>query len=110
MHQLNAEMKSCIDECQRCYQMCLSTAMGHCLEAGGQHTEPKHFRLMIACAEMCRTASAFCEAAPRAKLIKPLNMDQTFRRMGTESFKPFGDKGYRSHLCASIAGLGSVPL
>jgi hypothetical protein len=41
MHQVNAEMKSCIEECLRCYQMCLSTAMGHCLEAGGEHTEPK---------------------------------------------------------------------
>jgi hypothetical protein len=71
MHQLNAEMKSCIDECQRCYQMCLSTAMGHCLEVGGQHTEPKHFRLMIACAEMCRTSAHFMlagSANPQAYL------------------------------------------
>ena len=44
MHRVNAEMKSCIEECLRCYQTCLSTAMGHCLEIGGQHTEPKHLR------------------------------------------------------------------
>jgi hypothetical protein len=32
---------------------------GHCLEAGGQHTEQKHFSLMMACAEMCRTSAHF---------------------------------------------------
>jgi hypothetical protein len=59
MHQVNAEMKSCIEECLRCYQICLSTAMGHCLEAGGEHTEAKHFSLMMACAEICRTSAHF---------------------------------------------------
>lgn len=33
--------------------------MTHCLEAGGKHTEPAHFRLMLACSEMCRTAAHF---------------------------------------------------
>jgi hypothetical protein len=59
MHQLSQEMKDCINECLRCYQACLGTAMTHCLEAGGKHTEPKHFRLMMACAEICRTAAHF---------------------------------------------------
>src|SRR3546814_7193918 len=27
--------------------------------SGGKHTEPKHFRLMLACAEICRTAAHF---------------------------------------------------
>jgi len=56
---INDEMKSCIAECLRCYQTCLSTAMGHCLEIGGQHTEPKHFTLMMVCAEICRTSAHF---------------------------------------------------
>ena len=59
MHPVNDEMKSCIAECLRCYQTCLSMAMGHCLEIGGQHTEPKHFTLMMACAEICRTSAYF---------------------------------------------------
>ena len=59
MPMINDEMKSCIAECLRCYQTCLSTAMGHCLEIGGQHTEPKHFTLMMACAEICRTSAHF---------------------------------------------------
>lgn len=33
--------------------------MTHCLETGGKHIEPAHFRLMMACAEMCRTAAHF---------------------------------------------------
>ncbi|TIS69598.1 four-helix bundle copper-binding protein [Mesorhizobium sp.] len=59
MHHLSPEMKSCIDECLRCYSVCLSTAMGHCLELGGQHTEKRHFTLIIACAEICRTSAHF---------------------------------------------------
>ncbi len=59
MHHISPEMQSCIDECLRCHSVCLSTAMNHCLEAGGQHVEPKHFRLMIACAEICQTSANF---------------------------------------------------
>lgn len=58
MHKLSGEMKSCIDACQRCHAVCLQTAMQHCLELGGRHTEPKHFRLMMACAEVCRASAA----------------------------------------------------
>jgi len=32
-------------------------AMNHCLEAGGKHVEPGHFKLMMAGAEMCQTAA-----------------------------------------------------
>ena len=57
MHKHSGELKSCIDACQRCYTTCLQTAMRHCLEVGGEHTAPKHFRLMMACAEICRTSA-----------------------------------------------------
>ncbi|WP_343716354.1 four-helix bundle copper-binding protein [Inquilinus sp.] len=57
MHTFSAEMRACIEDCTRCHQACLSTAMSHCLEAGGPHVEPRHFRLMIACAEICRAAA-----------------------------------------------------
>lgn len=52
-------MQQCIDDCLHCYRTCLQTAMHHCLEAGGQHTEPEHFRLMTSCAEICRTSAHF---------------------------------------------------
>ena len=58
-HRLSAKMQGCVDECLRCYSVCLGTAMNHCLEAGGEHVAPAHFRLMMACAEICRTAAHF---------------------------------------------------
>lgn len=59
MGHVSDKMQGCIDECLECYQSCLGTAMTHCLETGGKHVEPAHFRLMMACAEMCRTAAHF---------------------------------------------------
>jgi hypothetical protein len=59
MEAIPTKMQLCIDECLNCYQSCLGGAMRHCLEAGGPHLEPSHFRLMMACAEMCRTAAHF---------------------------------------------------
>lgn len=55
--QLSPALKACIEECLGCYRTCLSTAMNHCLELGGPHTEKAHFTLMMTCAEMCRTAA-----------------------------------------------------
>ncbi|MNL28114.1 hypothetical protein D3C87_1497450 [compost metagenome] len=51
------ERELCIDSCLACYRMCIQTAIDHCLEAGGEHVTPRHFRLMMGCAELCRTAA-----------------------------------------------------
>lgn len=51
-------MRACIEECLACAQTCRETAMHHCIEAGGAHVEPEHFRLMAACTEICDTAAA----------------------------------------------------
>jgi hypothetical protein len=59
MHQLSHEIQDCIRECLNCYEVCRREAMNHCLEAGGRHTQPSHFRLMLSCAEICRTAVDF---------------------------------------------------
>ena len=53
----SSEMQQCIDNCMHCHKTCLRMAMNHCLETGGQHTEPPHFRLMISCAEICQTSA-----------------------------------------------------
>lgn len=58
-HSQSPEMKACIDNCLACYRECLSTAMHHCLEIGGEHTTPHHFQLVMACAEICRTSAHF---------------------------------------------------
>ncbi|MGE5522421.1 MAG: four-helix bundle copper-binding protein [Rhodospirillaceae bacterium] len=55
----SAQTQKCIDDCIRCYQTCLQMAMNHCLELGGKHVEPQHFRSMITCSEICRTAADF---------------------------------------------------
>ncbi|MCA1366392.1 four-helix bundle copper-binding protein [Bradyrhizobium sp. BRP14] len=59
MHEFDPRMQECLENCLVCYRVCLSTAMSHCLEAGEEHTEPPHFRLIMACAEICRTAAHF---------------------------------------------------
>jgi hypothetical protein len=56
---ISEEMSRCIETCLGCYRMCLSTAMNVCLESGGKHVEPAHFRLMMACAEICRASAHF---------------------------------------------------
>ena len=57
-HHLTGEMRSCIEACRSCETTCLSE-LGHCLHAGGPHTEPAHFMLMLDCIEICRTAANF---------------------------------------------------
>ena len=56
---MTEDMNRCIEACLSCYKTCLSTAMNHCLEMGGKHTKPAHFRLMMACAEICRISAHF---------------------------------------------------
>ncbi|WP_024297779.1 four-helix bundle copper-binding protein [Methylomicrobium lacus] len=51
--------QACIEACSHCHQVCLATAMNHCLEAGGKHVKPKHFRLLMNCAEICQTSANF---------------------------------------------------
>jgi hypothetical protein len=52
-------MQSCIEACTHCYQVCLQTAMNHCLNMGGKHVEAEHFRLMMNCAEICQMSANF---------------------------------------------------
>ncbi len=60
MNEMEPRMRECVEACLKCYSVCLHAAMNHCLETGGEHTEPEHFRLMMACAEMCRTSAHSC--------------------------------------------------
>lgn len=65
MHDISPDMQRCIDDCLDCYRICTRDAMNHCLETGGPHTEPEHFRLMMHCAEICRTAASFMLGSSR---------------------------------------------
>ena len=51
--------QDCIEDCLSCYRSCYGMAMTHCLERGGEHVEPRHFRLMMSCAEICAAAARF---------------------------------------------------
>lgn len=57
MHAMNSEMQACIQECQNCHATCLGEAINHCLEMGGAHVAPEHFRAMMTCAETCQTSA-----------------------------------------------------
>lgn len=62
MHQsTHAEpsMQACIEACSHCHQVCLQAALNHCLESGGKHVKPKHFRLLMSCAEICQVSANF---------------------------------------------------
>ena len=56
-HATSPAMQTCIDACLSCYQTCLGMASQHCLKIGGAHVEAEHFRLMMSCAETCRTCA-----------------------------------------------------
>ncbi|HEY9878033.1 MAG TPA: four-helix bundle copper-binding protein [Leptolyngbyaceae cyanobacterium] len=58
LHQINDEMKQCIQNCLDCHSMCLNT-LTYCLQQGGHHTNPDHIRLMMDCAESCQTSANF---------------------------------------------------
>ncbi len=59
MQQMNSKMQQCIENCLNCHKTCLQMAATHCLEAGGKHVEPAHFRLMMDCAQICQTSADF---------------------------------------------------
>lgn len=58
-HTMMPEMQECIQNCQQCHSSCLGMAATHCLEMGGKHVEPAHFRLMLDCAQICQTSADF---------------------------------------------------
>ena len=59
MHPMDEEMRRCVEACLDCHRVCATMASQHCLDVGGRHVEPRHFRLMLACAEICRTSAHF---------------------------------------------------
>src|SRR5688500_15829481 len=61
MHPMDQDMRRCVEACLACHRVCVTTASQHCLDVGGPHVEPRHFRLMLACAEICRTTAYFME-------------------------------------------------
>jgi hypothetical protein len=53
MNQFSLQVREAISRLAHCHSTCLSMAMTHCLETGGEHSRPQHLRLMLDCAVMC---------------------------------------------------------
>jgi hypothetical protein len=47
------QIRASMDALLQCHRVCLSMAMTHCFEIGGEHARPQHLRLMLDCAEFC---------------------------------------------------------
>ncbi len=56
--QMSGEMRQCMQECTNCHNICLET-ITYCLQQGGKHAEAAHIRLLLDCAEICRTSANF---------------------------------------------------
>ena len=66
------ETLKCIETCLECYGICLGMATNHCPAIGGPNVEQEHLRLMLACAEMCRTHAHFMIlGSPHARHLAP---------------------------------------
>ena len=53
MNPYSTELQDCLDKLAQCHRTCLSMALTHCLEMGGEHARPQHLRLMLDCASFC---------------------------------------------------------
>lgn len=56
--QMTEDMRWCIEHCTNCHRICLET-IAYCLAMGGTHAEANHIRLLMDCAEICRTSADF---------------------------------------------------
>jgi hypothetical protein len=57
MNQFSQETLHGIEQCLNCHAICLAAAMTECLEMGGDHVRPQHFRLMMDCVAICQLAA-----------------------------------------------------
>lgn len=59
MNSFSPQVRETMLTLQRCHNVCLSMAMTHCLEVGGEHSRPQHLRLMLDCAALCAATEDF---------------------------------------------------
>jgi hypothetical protein len=56
MSPYSAQLQDNLRKLSDCHGTCLSMALTHCLEMGGEHARPQHLRLMLDCADICALA------------------------------------------------------
>lgn len=57
-HLMTVEMERCIVDCTECHQICLASII-HCVNMGGEHASSDHLRLLLDCAQICRTSADY---------------------------------------------------
>lgn len=58
MHNSRKELQQCIENCNRCHDICMQTAI-YCAKKGGDHAESNHLRLLADCIQICATSKDF---------------------------------------------------
>ncbi len=61
MQAFSRQEEAAVDAMLACHKTCLGMALTHCLNEGGDHVRPQHFRLMMDCAVVCATAAQFIQ-------------------------------------------------
>ena len=54
----NKAVKECIELTTQCANICVET-IPHCLQKGGAHVATPHMKLLMDCAEICRTCDGY---------------------------------------------------
>jgi hypothetical protein len=57
-NQLSEDMRRCIEQCLACHSVC-TEMVTHCLEKSGKYADVDQIRLLLDCAEICRTSAGF---------------------------------------------------
>src|SRR5688500_3106018 len=50
------EMKACIEQCLKCYQVCVETKL-HGLTMGGEQAQARQISILEICGDICRTSA-----------------------------------------------------
>jgi hypothetical protein len=58
VYEAGGAMAECIDRCSTCHDACTELVQ-YCLEQGGRHATVGHIRLLLDCADICRTSADF---------------------------------------------------
>ncbi|MGH9835945.1 MAG: four-helix bundle copper-binding protein [Blastocatellia bacterium] len=92
-------MRRCVELCRDCHDTCVS-ALAYGLRLGGRHTGEKHLRLMMDCAEICRTCADFMlrESSFHSRVC---GVCADICESCADSYESFGDDDFMKQ-CAGI--------
>src|SRR4051812_10443875 len=56
---MKSRLSDCAESCLSCFAICTEVFAQHCLSHGGSHVQIDHAKLMLDCADICKTSGAF---------------------------------------------------